>query len=223
MEMLDYLAALRDNNRREWYHEHKTQYRQASAQFEALLQELILKIGTFDSWALALEPRELTFKLARDTRFSHDKSPYMPAFRAHIGPAGKLPVPVGYYIMLQPGGSFLGGGVFAGMFKEATRMVRDRICAAPEAWAEVVSAPALRQLVTVQGERLKSVPAGYPKEHPQAEYLKYKSWYLEYPVADEMLRDANVFIERAAEIFAAMKPFNDYLNGALKDFQMPQR
>lgn len=76
---------------------------------------------------------------------------------------------------------------------------------------------------TVQGSALKNVPAGYEKEHPQAEYLKFKSWYLEYPIRDEELRDAEAFLTKATELFRIMKPFNDYLNKALKGFQMPVR
>ena len=56
---------------------------------------------------------------------------------------------------------------------------------------------------------------GYEKAHPQAEYLKFKSWYLEYPLKDEELADAEAFTARAAELFRIMKPFNDYLNKAL--------
>ena len=93
--ILDYLAGLSANNDREWYHAHKAEYQAANAQFEELLRDLILRIGEFDSSILGHEPRELTFKLVRDTRFSHDKSPYNPAFRAHISSMGKLPVPVG--------------------------------------------------------------------------------------------------------------------------------
>ena len=73
------------------------------------------------------------------------------------------------------------------------------------------------------GAALKNVPAGYEKEHPQAEYLKFKSWYLEYQIKDEELNDAEAFLAKAAEIFRIMKPFNDYLNKALVNFQMPTR
>ena len=38
------------------------------------MQKLILGIGTFDESALNNDPKSLTFKLVRDTRFSHDKS-----------------------------------------------------------------------------------------------------------------------------------------------------
>ena len=75
----------------------------------------------------------------------------------------------------------------------------------------------------MRGSALKNVPAGYDKEHPQAEYLKLKSWYVEYPVKDEELGDAEAFLTKAAEAFRIMKPFNDYLNKALAGFQMPAR
>ena len=112
--ILNYLAELSANNTREWYHGHKKENKEATAQFEMLVRELIYGIGTFDQSVLHNDPKELTFKLVRDTRFSHDKSPYNPAFRAHISSMGKLPVPVGYYLMIKPnGGTFLGGGLFA--------------------------------------------------------------------------------------------------------------
>ena len=222
--ILDYLTKLSTNNNREWYHAHKAEYQAANGQFEELIQALILRIGEFDGSILGHAPGELTFKLVRDTRFSHDKSPYNPAFRAHISSMGKLPIPVGYYLMLKPGGqSFLGGGLFADMFKDATRMVRDYILEHGNEWEEIITAPSFQEHFTVGGSALKNVPAGYEKEHPQAEYLKYKSWYLEYLIQDEELTDGDLFLAKAADIFRLMKPFNDYLNNALTGFKMPTR
>ena len=222
--IMDYLTALNRNNDREWYHAHKDDYKKANAAFEEFLQALMLEIGKFDSSILQNNPKDLTFKLVRDTRFSHDKSPYNPAFRAHISSKGKLPVPVGYYLMIKPENqSFLGGGLFADMFKDATAMIRDHISGNGEEWERIVHEPAFEKYFTVKGTALKNVPAGYEKEHPQAEYLKFKSWYLEYPIKDEELGDAETFLVKAAEIFRVMKPFNDYLNKALTGFQMPTR
>ncbi|MCI9681887.1 MAG: DUF2461 domain-containing protein [Lachnospiraceae bacterium] len=222
--IVNYLSELSMNNEREWYHAHKEDYKKANAEFEALLQALMLEIGNFDSSILNYAPKELTFKLVRDTRFSHDKSPYNPAFRAHISSKGKLPVPVGYYLMIKPGDqSFLGGGLFADMFKDATRMVRDYIAQNGEEWEKVIHEPEFEKYFTVRGSALKNVPSGYEKEHPQAEFLKFKSWYLEYPLKDEELGDADAFLAKAVECFRIMKPFNDYLNKALEGFQMPTR
>lgn len=222
--ILKYLTDLSEHNNREWYHAHKAENKEANAQFEELIQTLILRIGEFDSSILHNQPKELTFKLTRDTRFSHDKSPYNPSFRAHIASKGKLPVPVGYYLMIKPGGqSFLGGGLFADMFRDATEMIRDYITEHGEEFEEMIHTPEFQKYFSVQGTSLKNVPAGYDKEHPQAEYLKFKSWYLEYPVADEVIADAELFVEEATKLFEIMKPFNDYLNKALEGFQMPTR
>ena len=222
--IIDYLSALSMNNNREWYHANKEDYKKANDEFERLLQALMLEIGKFDSSILHNNPKDLTFKVVRDTRFSHDKSPYNPAFRAHISSKGKLPVPVGYYLMIKPGNqSFLGGGLFADMFKDATTMIRDYIVKHSEEWQKIIHDPEFEKYFTVQGTALKNVPAGYEKEHPQAEYLKYKSWYLEYTLNDEEVEDSDMFVEKAAELFKVMKPFNDYLNKALVDFQMPTR
>lgn len=222
--IMEYLLELNANNNREWYHANKDQYKKANAEFEKLLQTLMLEIGKFDSSILHNHPKDLTFKIVRDTRFSHDKSPYNPAFRAHISSQGKLPVPVGYYLMIKPSNqSFLGGGLFADMFKDATIRIRDYIAQNGEEWEQVIHEPAFEKYFNVQGTTLKNIPAGYEKEHPQAKYLKFKSWYLEYPIKDEELRDAETFITKAAELFRIMKPFNDYLNKALTGFQMPSR
>ena len=222
--IIDYLSALNLNNDREWYHANKDSYKTANAEFENFLRTLMLEIGKFDGSILHNDPKDLTFKIVRDTRFSHDKSPYNPAFRAHISSKGKLPVPVGYYLMIKPGDqSFLGGGLFADMFKDATTMIRDYIARNGEEWEKIIHEPEFEKYFVVKGTALKNVPAGYEKEHPQAEYLKFKSWYLEYPVKDEELIDAEAFLAKAAGLFQIMKPFNDYLNKALAGFQMPAR
>lgn len=222
--ILDYLTGLAGNNNREWYHAHKKEYQEANEEFIALLQELIWRIGEKDSSILHNDPRDLTFKLNRDTRFSRDKSPYNPAFRAHISSGGNLPVPVGYYLMVKPDGqSFLGGGLFTDMFKDATGMVRNYIAQHPGEWEQVLQAPDFRNTFEVQGTALKNVPAGYDREHPQAEYLKLKSWYLEYLVSDAVVRNTEDFMDLAVGIFLKMKPFNDFLNRALAGFQMPER
>lgn len=221
--ILGYLSELEQNNNREWYHANKAQYQAANQAFEALLAELIARLREMDDSIPLLEPREITFKLVRDTRFSHDKSPYNPAFRAHIGPRGKLPVPVGYYLMIKPGRrSFLGGGLFADMFKDATAMVRDSIAAHGGEWQRLVSAPAFTEFCTVEGTALKNVPRGYDANHPQAAYLKNKSWYIEVPVSDEQLLQAD-FVHFAVDIFTRMQPVNAFLNRALENFQMPTR
>ena len=125
--ILQFLYDLEQNNCREWFHDHKQQYQAANGIFEEPLETLMLELKKSDPTVLLTEPGKLRFKLVRDTRFSNDKSPYLPAFRAHISAKGKLPIPVGYYLMLRPGGrSFLGGGLFADMFRERLSQTAER-------------------------------------------------------------------------------------------------
>ena len=220
--ILEYLTDLSRNNNREWYHANKERYKQVNAEFERFVGELIAFIGEFDNSIVHNAPKDLTFKLVRDTRFSHDKSPYNPVFRAHISSAGKLPIPVGYYVLLAPGNrSFLGGGLFASMLKDATTMVRDYIAANGKEFETIISGKTFAEHFVVKGEALKNVPNGYDTTYPQAEYLKNKSWYLEHTVSDEQIMDADAVVKQAARVFQLMKPFNDYLNDALEGFKMP--
>lgn len=221
--MLDFLSELERNNDRDWFHAHKADYQQASADFEALVGQLNRSLSAVDDAIPLAEPKSLTFKLMRDTRFSHDKSPYNPSFRAHIGPQGKLPIPVGYYLMIRPGDrSFLGGGLFADMFTDATIRVRDAIAAHGEQWAAILADDDFAAEFTVKGTALKNLPKGYAPDHPQGRYLRHKSWYLEKSIPDRQLLEAD-FVSQATALFLKMRPFNNFLNQALAGFQMPTR
>lgn len=220
--MMDFLSNLAANNSLDWMHAHKAECKAATQNFETFVGELIVRLARHAPRLLDLRPGDLTFKLNRDTRFSKDKSPYTPAFRAHISPAGKAPVPVGYFLMLTPGHSFLGGGLFASMFTDATAQVRDYITAHGDELAQIAD-----QLkadgFSVYGEKLKNVPRGYDAAHPQAEFLKNKSWYLEDSVTDSIVTDGPRLTEYAAQRFLLMEPFNAYLNKALIGWKLPER
>lgn len=222
--ILEYLSDLSKNNNKEWYASHKKERKLAEEDFEDLLQELINRIGEFDQSILLNEPSSLTFKLVRDTRFSKNKLPYNPTFRAHIAAKGKLPIPVGYFLSISPNdNSFLGGGLFTDMFHDATTMIRDYIVIHPIELKEIISQDDFTAIYTVLGSKLKNVPRGYDKEHPLAEYLKHKSWFLESFIADSTLLDTEAFLGKLVDECKIMMPFNEYLNIALKDFKLPTR
>lgn len=221
--MMDYLSALAHNNDRVWYQEHKKERQEAEGEFLSLVSALMPPLSALEPTILDYAPKSLTFKQVRDTRFGNNKLPYNPSFRAHIGPQGKLPIPVGFYLMLQPGKSFLGGGLFTDMFQQATAKIRDHIAANPDEWEAIITRPGFSRRFTVEGISLKNVPKGYDPDHPQARWLKHKSWYLEYKVPDELILDADGFCERAVDVFTAMAPFNRFLNRALEGFEMPKR
>jgi uncharacterized protein (TIGR02453 family) len=220
--ILIYLNQLEQNNNREWYHAHKPEFQKANEDFESLIRSLIFELGKTEPALLHHQPKELTFKIVRDTRYSHDKSPYNPTFRCHISPAGKLPIPVGYYLCVRPGNrSFLGGGLFADVFKDATNMIRSSIDSCPDEFKEIICSPDFP--FKVKGTSLKNVPKEFSPDHPMAQYSKYKSWYIEHPIDDSLLENTDQFIAEAVTTFLKMQPFHDFLNHALRNFKMPQR
>lgn len=221
--ILSFLDALAQSNSLDWMHAHKADYQAAAEAFTALVQELILRLSEYDPALQNLHAKDLLFRLNRDTRFSKDKSPYTPAFRAHISSAGKLPIPVGDFLCVTPGDIFLGGGLFAPQFTDATRMVRDYISVHGGELLAILNEPAFAASLTLLGEKLKNVPRGYDKDSPVAEYLKHKTWALEYHVERAAFLDAEGFLDLAVKQFRLMRPLNDYLNRALAGWKMPER
>ena len=217
---LTFLKDLSANNSLDWMKGHRAEYLEAKSEFTALIQDLTRKIAAYDPSVAFLRAEDLIYRLNRDTRFSKDKSPYHTAFRAHISTAGKKPIPAGYYISISPGNSFLGGGLFASQFPQATQMVRDYIIQHVQEFQSILHAPEFTANFVLEGEKLKNVPRGYDKESPLAEYIKHKSWDLEYHVSDQQLLESELSI--LAELFQKMKPLNDFLNQALDGFVMPQ-
>lgn len=218
--LLDFLSALEANNSLEWMHANNEWYHTAREDFIKLLETLML--GLPEGPATFPPAKELISRLNRDTRFSHDKSPYSPAFRAHLSPGGRAPIPVGYFLHVQPGRIFLAGGLFAPMFPQATTLVRDAIVKDGQAFADSL-APALSAGFVLTGEKLKRVPRGYDADHPMAEYLKHKAWAFEYPVDDALFADGPSFVQLASELFPLLRAPNEFLNRALESFQFPAR
>lgn len=222
--ILAFLTALREHNELSWMAEHKKWYQEAAADFDALVQELIERLLPTEPGLAHLEAKNLRFRLNRDTRFGKDKSPYRPAFRAHISPGGRSPVPVGYFLHIEPQKSFLGGGLFVpkGM-TEMTEKVRGYVLDHGQELDNILRDRDFAQVYQLLGESLKRPPRGYPEDFPFMEYLKYKSWEIQSPIPDQSILDQSTFCDLAAARFALMRPFHDFLNRALEGYVLPQR
>jgi uncharacterized protein (TIGR02453 family) len=221
--ILSFLQDLNRNNSLDWMKENKKYYEQAKMEYESLILELMDSIKAFDNSITNLPPKDLMLRLNRDIRFSNDKSPYNPSFRAHISKSGRLPIPVGYFISVKPNNTFLGGGLFASMFAEATKSIRNFIVKNSNKFMEITEAKEFKDNFIIEGEKLKNVPREFNEDHKLAEYLKNKSWYIEYKVKDSIVLKPDSFIKLSLEMFKYMKPFNDFLNSSLKDFRLPER
>ncbi|UEL27674.1 DUF2461 domain-containing protein [Pseudarthrobacter sp. L1SW] len=152
---------LQHHNNREWWQEHRDSY-------------LSLVKEPLSSLLAGLEPRfgpAKLFRPNRDIRFSEDKSPYKTA----QGAVASVQEGVGYYLQVSADGLLVGGGYHSHTPAQLARY-RNSVDASGtgESLRQIVDAVAAAGFA-VEGEKLKTVPRGYPREHPRAELLKHKS------------------------------------------------
>ena len=110
--IFDFLKELSVNNNREWFNNHREDYDKARIEFENLLSLVISRISLFDESVKNIPPKDCTYRIYRDTRFTLDKTPYKTHFGGYINSRGKKSDHCGYYIHLEPGNSFLAGGSY---------------------------------------------------------------------------------------------------------------
>ena len=79
-----FLKDLTANNNREWFNEHREEYEIARLEFENFLSTVIARISLFDESIRGIQPKECTYRIYRDTRFSADKTPYKIHFGGYI-------------------------------------------------------------------------------------------------------------------------------------------
>jgi len=160
-EAFSFYAQLEENNNRDWWQQHKDTYEEAVKRpLTILLSELEPEFG----------PAKL-FRPNRDIRFSLDKSPYKTA----QGAFAARQEGVGFYLQINADGLLIGGG-----YHSHTPAQLARFRSAADASA---SGSALQDIVdavagagfAIEGEKLKTVPRGFAKDHPRAELLKHKS------------------------------------------------
>jgi hypothetical protein len=107
------------------------------------------------------------------------------------------------------------------MFNDATKSIRDYLLKNANEFIKILETESFKNNFEVEGEKLKNVPKEYDKNHKLAEYVKNKSWYIEYKVKDTIFLKPEEFINTSVQMFKYVKPFNDYLNKALINFKMP--
>lgn len=107
-----FLKDLRANNDREWLKMHDADYRQSKKDFDSFVEALTEKFIEKDETIPELPPKDLTFRIYRDIRFSSDPTPYKTHFSAAWSRTGRKGPYAGYYVQVQPNGSFVGAGVW---------------------------------------------------------------------------------------------------------------
>ena len=207
---LQFLRKLEKNNNREWFNENKTLYQEAQQDVISFVEKLIEEMADFDEEMGKLEAKKSVFRIFRDTRFSKDKTPYKTNFGAGLG-MGKGNKISGYYLHIEPGKSFLAGGVYKPE-PSVLKTIRQEISAFGDEFKAILEQDEFRNYfrgLSVE-DKLKKVPQGFEKDNKMAEYLKLKHFIVTHPVSDEQLLSENA-VKEFTKIFKAMKPLNDFL------------
>lgn len=207
---LQFLRNLEKNNNREWFNENKTLYHEAQQDVISFVEKLIEEMADFDEEMGKLEAKKSVFRIYRDARFSKDKTPYKTNFGAGLG-MGKGNKISGYYLHIEPGKSFLAGGVYKPE-PSVLKTIRQEISAFGDEFKAILEQDEFRNYfrgLSVE-DKLKKVPQGFEKDDKMAEYLKLKHFIVTHPISDEQLLSENA-VKEFTKIFKAMKQLNDFL------------
>jgi uncharacterized protein (TIGR02453 family) len=213
---LAFLSALAEHNSKEWMDANKKWFIDTR---ETLLEDVALMLGQLtelEPELAAFKSKDCVFRQNRDIRFSADKTPYKTNFGIYFATGGKKSPGPGYYVQIQPGNSFLAGGIWmpeADMLKK----IRKEIDYSGEELERIVNDPEFKRLFPqIEGERLKTSPRDYDADHRYIEYLKLKSYNVTHPLSDKAVH-SGVYIQFVLDGFRRLKPFNDFLSRAIDD------
>lgn len=207
-----FLKKLKENNNREWFNTHKTEF-QAEQQFvETFAEELLGKLSKHDLIETPSGKKSL-FRIYRDTRFSNDKTPYKTNWSGAFRRATKQRRG-GYYFQLEPGNTFIAGG-FWGPSPEDLKKIRDDIAFDPAPLRKILKSKSfISHFGALEGEQLKTTPKGFDAGHEGIDLLRYKQFLLIKGFTDkEALSDT--FLKEADLTFQDMRPFFDYMSDVL--------
>jgi uncharacterized protein (TIGR02453 family) len=215
--ILKFLKDIAKNNNREWFEKNKARYLEVKEKYEDFLEALHKELLKFDESLAGLNPRKLGFRIYRDVRFSKDKRPYKVNMGAGFSPGGKMMQEPGYYIHIEPGKSFIAGGMYMPT-PENLAKIRQEIDYNSKSILKILNDKSFKKLFEGLDDfdKLKTMPKGYPKDHPQIELLKHKSYIVSHQFTDKEVTDKK-FISNVAAACKQIKKLNDYLIGAIAE------
>jgi uncharacterized protein (TIGR02453 family) len=214
---ISFLKELKLNNNREWFLSKDADYKKSKQEYTLLIERVIAQIGKKSKAYADIEPSKCLFRINRDVRFSHNKAPYKTNFGASINIYGKKSPKAGFYIHIEPGSSFVGGGVYMPpadiLFK-----VRQEIDYNFKEFTKILKHKDFVKFyghIDMEGS-LKNPPRGFSKENEAIEFLKLKSF-----VAFSNFKDKDLQQENLAELIAnkliALIPLIEFINNAVDE------
>ena len=205
----EFLKKLNRNNNREWFTEHKSEFDVIVNINKIFFNKVFSDFQEYDDVATIH-----IFRIYKDVRFSKDKTPYKINFGAGIS-RKKPMLRGGYYIHLEPGNSFVGGG-FWSPNKEDLFRIRKEFETNDSEIRKIVSNKTFKKYFeNLEGEdAVKTAPKGFDKNHPAIDLIKKKQFVVMRKFSDEEVF-SNDFQKEIIATFLAMRPFFDYMSDVL--------
>ena len=236
--ILQFLRDVAANNNRPWFQSHKDEYEAVRADFESAVAQLIGRIAEFDETVAHLTVKDCTYRFYRDTRFSADKSPYKNHFGAYINAKSKKALRGGYYLHLEPDHCLLAIGNYW-LPTNILTSCRHEIMGNTAEWLRCVEndeflkyfgsddASSTKEPTNIdswdqpQGfglSKLKTCPAGFPKDSEYVKYLRLKDYCCWHAVSDTFFEGAG-WLDEMERMFRAGKPMMDFMNSVIDDYE----
>jgi uncharacterized protein (TIGR02453 family) len=217
-EYFEFLKELRENNNREWFKKNKVRYEVLHKEYINVVQQLIGKIAAFDAEIAGLDAKSCIYRIYRDIRFSQDKTPYKTHFGAYMtGFGGRTSPYGGYYLHIEPDNSFVSGGVWCpspAMLKKLRHDIYDNM----EEFVAILENKKFKKVYgELEGEVLKRMPDGFPKDSPYENILRHKYFVVSSAKSDEFFYSED-WLGKVTEDFEALHPFNRFLNYTIGEF-----
>ena len=205
-----FLTELKFNNEKAWFDAHRGEYQALREEFIDFMAEIIAGVAVTDPGVADINARDTLFRINRDVRFAHDKSPYKTTFSAAISPGGRhssLPL---YYLQLGADESFVAGGIYAPPPADLA-IIRAYVERYPAKADALLNGASLQSEFggLAAGDMLKRFPSGFKQV---SELLRYRSFTVIAPLDTLSSDDLSAQVVQKC---AAMRPLHEWLREAM--------
>ncbi|MCT2562508.1 DUF2461 domain-containing protein [Chryseobacterium herbae] len=204
----EFLKQLEKNNNREWFTKHKPEFDSVIKNNKVFFTDIYNELQEHDN----LKGIHI-FRIYRDVRFSKDPTPYKNNFGVGFS-RSKPMLRGGYYIQLEPGNSFVGGGFWGPEAKDLLRIRKEYEISTTEIDKITSDETFKKYFGEIEGDAVKTAPRGFDKNHPAIDLIRKKQYVVMRKFTDkEVLSDS--FQKEVLLTLLAMRPFFNYMSEVL--------
>lgn len=207
-DVFSFLKKLEKNNNREWFTEHKPEFKA----YETAMKQVFNALGEEVKLHDTIEKVKV-FRIYRDVRFSKDKTPYKTSFSSSLTRGGAH-LRGGYYTHIQPDRSFIAAGFWQPNKEDLLRIRKELELDASE-FRTVIGQKNFKTIWgNLEGEELKTAPKGFDKEHSDIDLIRKKQFIFTRSFTDKEVLDAG-FIREISQSFKTIRPYFDLMSDIL--------